>query len=225
MQGAQLFGEAGRLLAMRYGAKANGLAAWAAAMLMHESADGSSNVAKSCNNYGGITFAGQKGAVKCDRAQSTSEGGLAYAGYPNFGKFLADYVRILKLNRSGQGAPWSAKNLREFVTRLKLNGYFGDSIDNYYNALAAKLKKYFRPAAAKASVKTAQQERGENKGAKLPQMMQAKQVRDQRQKKYDEQEARKRDKSLQVWFENLSSLNKALVIGVGGYLVTKILDR
>lgn len=222
MQGAQLFGETGRMLVMSYGAKANGLAAWAAAMIMHESADGTSNVSKSCNNYAGITFVKQPGATQCSNAQPGSEGGRTYAKFPDYKAFLKDYVRILKMNRSGQGAPWTAKNLREFVTRLKLNGYFSDSIDNYLAALDAKLKKYYQPAFIKAWAKTASQ--GGHHSKYMPVAAGEKKRADQ-QKRVDEQRARANSKSLSVWFENLNALNKALVIGVSGFIVMRLLDR
>lgn len=214
MQGVQLFAETGRLLTQRYGAKANGLAAWAAAQLMHESADGTSNVAKSCNNYAGITFAGQKGATPCGNQQPGAEGGRNYAKFANYADFLADYVRILKMNRSGQGAPWNAKDLREFVTRLKLNGYFSDSIENYLAALTAKLKKYYQPAAAKAQKETMRQEPAARVRAREKQVQQ--QI---------DREVSTRRKSLTAWFEDLSALNKALVIGVSGFILTRLLDR
>lgn len=131
-----------------------------ASVLMHESNDGNSNVAKTCNNYGGIIFVNQPGATRCSRAQPGAEGGAGYAAYPNLKTFLKDFVRVMKLNRGGRGAPLSALkrvklyndrggaysvdvlDVPEMVARMRANGYFSDSADNYLAAVQSKFRQY-----------------------------------------------------------------------------------
>lgn len=134
-----------------------------AAILMHESADGTSNVAKSCNNYGGIIYVKQAGATPCSRAQPGNEGGAGYAKYASLKLFLKDFIRVMRLNRGGRGAPLSALkrvkmyneqsgsfsvdvlDVPEMVARMRANGYFSDSADNYLAAVQRKFKQYAEP--------------------------------------------------------------------------------
>lgn len=140
-----------------------------ASILMHESNDGKSNVAKSCNNYGGIIYVGQAGASPCSRYQPGVEGGRQYAAYATQKDFLKDFLRIMRLNRSGRGAPLSALkrvelllvdtgrpytvdmlDVPEMVARMKANGYFQDSEQKYLAAVQNKFNQYAAGSLKKA---------------------------------------------------------------------------
>lgn len=95
------------------------------------------------NNASGIIFinnpAVQKNAVKGRVLPETKNSSKPYyyAKFASLKDWLTDYIRIL--NRS-PNYPLKATSLNDYVTRLKANGYFTDSAQNYLKGLAKYLK-------------------------------------------------------------------------------------
>lgn len=135
-----------------------------ASVLMHESNDGKSTLAQSCNNYAGIIYIKQQGATPCNKNQPANEGGKGYAKYNSLMDCLRDFLRIMRLNRGGKGAPLSAiktvqlinpqtgkyydqtiLDVPEMIRRMKANGYFQDSESNYYAGVKNKINMYATP--------------------------------------------------------------------------------
>lgn len=212
---------------IKRGARTN-IANWGAAQLMHESAEGTSGLAKDCNNYGGIVFANKPGTKRCTRSQSDKDGGRRYAAYDDMGKCLDDFVRILKLKSA---VPWNAKTFSDYISRLKANGYYSDDEGAYGQKVAYMLQRYSQPAGVTAAKPAGpfQQPRTpiarmEAKGQDRRTAQDPQQVREaiaqERQRAFDKPKF-----SLKQWFEKLSSLEKALVLGAGGFIISRILDR
>lgn len=90
------------------------------AQMQHESANGSSDLARENHNYAGVTAVeGMKFA-----------GNTAYAHFDSDEEWVDYYSRLLpKFNVAGITDP------REYAQTLKDNGYYEDSVDNYYNGM------------------------------------------------------------------------------------------
>jgi hypothetical protein len=79
------------------------------------------------NNLAGITAHGSFPA----------DSGGTYAVYPDLVTFVNDWLSPAVLNKGAY--PLDATSVTDFATRLKTNGYYGDSLSNY----AADLQKWF----------------------------------------------------------------------------------
>ncbi len=90
------------------------------------------------NNASGIKFAGQAGAYKILNSN------LNYAGFNS----LADWARSMAHEITKKSNPAGAATLEDYVARLKPNGYYEDSYNNYLHGLkAARLVLRTLPAA------------------------------------------------------------------------------
>jgi len=90
------------------------------------------------NNGSGVKYAGQHNAVKLPHG---------YAGFTDFSDWIASFVHELKKKAN----PAGAKSLEDFAHRLKQNGYYGDSEENYLKGLKrARLVLSTMPAADNA---------------------------------------------------------------------------
>lgn len=216
------------------GARAN-LADWGAAQCMHESNHGTSNVAKNCNNYGGIVYAKKPGTTPCSNKQPGADGGRGYAAYKSIGAFLDDYVRVLKLKPA---KPWDAKSLDDFVNRLAMNCYFGCNKDhkqptaqakqNYRAGVSAMLKTYTHnptphakppgPLQRKTAVDKAQARSQAHEDVRTG-------LHKQREKEFEDSKNATSWDKFKAWFEGLSAIEKALFLGAGGFLVHRFIDR
>lgn len=108
----------------------------------HESRAFSSDLYKLHNNVTGIKFAGQKGAVK-------GNGPMFYAWWP---AGLEGWAAAYKHELQKGSNPAGAGSLEDFASRLKKNGYYEDSYDNYLNGIKrARLVLKVIPAADRAS--------------------------------------------------------------------------
>ena len=212
--------------ALQRGAGAR-VADYVATQAMYESKDGTSNVAMKNSNYSGIKYTGRK-TQKAAKGLQSPEGNY-YAKYPSIGAWLDDYIRILKM---GPGKPFSnAKNMQDYVTRLKLNRYFTDTAGNYLANMKAVYNRYNNdPNVVKAQQKPPDLLAPKNTIRKANEKTQARnqaqeEVRTGTYKDMRKDHADSKHWSLNKWFDGLSSLNKALVIGAAGYLASRILDR
>jgi len=91
-----------------------------------------SNVNKTDNNLTGIIWLNKpyQNATK-GLPMPKSDGNGFYAHFPSIEAWAKDFKRILSLNTGGKGRPIDAKDVMEFVTRLKANGYFGGDEKKY----------------------------------------------------------------------------------------------
>jgi len=99
-----------------------------------------SHVALENKNLTGIIFINkpyQKNASK-GLKMPTADGNGFYAKFDSLNDWAKDYKRILSLDK-GNGKPIEAKNLIDFVSRLKTNYYFGGNQNDY---LAGVTKKH-----------------------------------------------------------------------------------
>jgi hypothetical protein len=108
-------------------------ATFAAAQVFHETNGLKSRVSKEDNNLSGIIWLNKKHQKNATRGlpRPRNEGGY-YAHFATPLDWAKDFVRILRL---GAYPPAEATELGNYVQRLKDNGYFTDSITNYYNGL------------------------------------------------------------------------------------------
>lgn len=107
-----------------------------------------SQVAANNNNYSGIKWinASRQHATKGtlvpegERVKDPKSPLNYYAHFEDMNDWAKDFVRILSLQRSVNniGKPIEATTLDQYVKRLKLNQYFGDTESVYLNGL----KKY-----------------------------------------------------------------------------------
>jgi hypothetical protein len=79
------------------------------------------------NNMAGITAHGSFPA----------DSGGVYAVYPDLNSFVNDWLSPAVLDKGYY--PLNATNVQDFATRLKNNGYYGDSLANY----SADLQKWY----------------------------------------------------------------------------------
>lgn len=113
-------------------------ATFAAAQVLFETNGLTSNVSKADNNLSGILFINKPYQVATKGvARPRSEGGN-YAHFDSVRAWAKDFVRILKL---GKEKPINAITLEDFVRRLKQNGYFASSEQNYYKGVATWLQR------------------------------------------------------------------------------------
>lgn len=200
------------------------VANFVATQVMYETADGTSRVSKADNNYSGIKYTGKK-FQKATKGSKSPEGNY-YAKYPNMGAWMDDYVRILKM---GPGKPFNgAKDLKEYVTKLKMNRYFTDDSERYYQNMAAVYKRYNTsnlPQRPKFDpLKPGNTKQDWNRAKTDSRRQAVEDVRTGVQRDIDADAARKKPKfSLQEWFEKQSALNKAIIIGGAGYVLSRIL--
>jgi hypothetical protein len=117
---------------------------YAAAAVMHETADLTSRVSISDKNYSGIKWINKpyQKATKGTPAPK-NEGGGFYAKYPTTVEWAKDYARILKLK---PGEPYKATSIQDFATRLKANKYFTDNPANYAAGVQRYYNKYITTA-------------------------------------------------------------------------------
>jgi hypothetical protein len=99
------------------------------AQVAHETGGFNSILSTEDNNLSGIKFVEQSGATK---GRKSPEGNY-YAKYANTTLWAKDYLRIL--SKGGQNAPIKATDSTDFVNRLKDNGYFTDTLENYQKAI------------------------------------------------------------------------------------------
>lgn len=112
------------IAAMKRQGIANDVLAWVVYQTAHETNNYKSDLYLKHHNASGIKFAGQKGAVK---------GTNGYAWFPGG---LNDWATSMKYEITKGSNPAGAKSMQEYVQRLKQNGYFQDTLENYYNGLA-----------------------------------------------------------------------------------------
>ena len=74
------------------------------------------------NNYAGIT----------GNSRYPAGAGSGYAQYPSLDAFVDDWIGLI----SSSNDPIDATSVTDFVTRLRENGYYTDSIQNYGNGVA-----------------------------------------------------------------------------------------
>lgn len=84
----------------------------------HETQAYTNNGVKQYNNYSGIKFAGQKGAKK---------GPNGYAVFDT----MADWANAFKHEITKGANPAAATSLEDYAARLKKNGYYDDTLQNY----------------------------------------------------------------------------------------------
>ena len=85
------------------------------------------------NNFSGLTYGGSASqrATGAVPTNTQPDGNSHYAAYPGgIGDWAKDFYRFLCFNH-GAGRPIDATNMTDYIGRLKTNGYFGDSIENY----------------------------------------------------------------------------------------------
>ena len=107
-----------------------------------------SQVAANNNNYSGIKWinSSRQNATKGtlvplgERVSDPNSPLNYYAHFNNMDDWATDFKRIISLQRSANniGKPIDANTLDQYIHRLKLNQYFGDSENVYYNGA----KKY-----------------------------------------------------------------------------------
>ena len=114
------------------------------AQISHETGGFKSNLSL-LNNLSGIIFVGQKGAIDSGISQPKKEtskfGKWNYAAYKTIEDWAADYISILAKHKV-----FDAKNLEEFVNKLKEARYFTAPTEEYFTALKKwtnQLKKIF----------------------------------------------------------------------------------
>src|SRR5690606_24684603 len=112
-----------------------------------------------------------------------------------------------------------------------MNKYFTDNASTYQSGLSAKMKTYATPAGLTAAkpagpfnqptkrIDQLKQKGQDRRTAQDPGQLRE-QLAQERQRAFDKPKF-----SLKQWFENLSSLEKALVLGAGGFIISRILDR
>lgn len=110
---------------------------YALAQIGLESTYGTSNLARTDNNYTGIKWVNKPYQV-ATRGIKSPEGDY-YAHFKDFPEFARDYKRVLSLDLAGKGKPIDAKTPVDFVARLKANRYF--TAPNYPAVFAGHLKK------------------------------------------------------------------------------------
>jgi hypothetical protein len=104
-----------------------------------------SPVSQNNNNYSGITWinkkAVQKGANKGTMLNLKETKGKAYyyAKFDTLQDWANDYARILSI---GHNPPIKAINTTDFVSRLKENRYFTDSVETYLKNVNYWLAKF-----------------------------------------------------------------------------------
>lgn len=108
---------------------------WLAAHVLHESADGQSRLAKEDNNYSGLKYAGQRGAVPTKR---NSPEGNPYAHFNSFNDWFRAHMH--EVTKGSQ--PIKATSLGEFIDRLEQNKYFTANPYAYELAVNHKWQQY-----------------------------------------------------------------------------------
>jgi hypothetical protein len=106
----------------------------------HETGDFKSLELQKYNNATGIIFLNspkQKNASRGDVLPESPQ--YNYAVFDTIEDWARDYMRILSI---GSKPPIKASTLTDFVTRLKNNKYFGDTIENYLKGLKRAYDKY-----------------------------------------------------------------------------------
>lgn len=103
---------------------------WIEAQAKHETNNYTSDVFKRANNLFGM-----KNANKREQLGFKVEGD-PYRHYNNVGDSIRDFLMLLRYNRF----PTNFKTPTEFVSKLKSQGYFGDTFANYLNGVFHFLK-------------------------------------------------------------------------------------
>ena len=112
---------------------------WATAQVMFETGGLKSRVSGDDNNFSGIKFI-NKPYQHATRGRKSPEGDY-YAHYSSPEDWARDFRRVISLrnvktrNSAGGPAAIEATSLRDYVNRLKANGYFGGNQDIYYQGL------------------------------------------------------------------------------------------
>lgn len=104
----------------------------ALAQLAFETGGFKSRVLTADNNLSGIKYVGQKGA---SLGISSPEGNY-YAHFNSYTDWARDYIRIIS---RGSNPPIQAADTADLAKRLKSNGYYTDTVNNYAAGLAAWL--------------------------------------------------------------------------------------
>lgn len=84
------------------------------------------------NNLSGIKYVKQAGATQ----GSLSPEGNYYAHFGTYNAWAKDYIRIIS---RGSNPPIKATDTTDLAIRLKANGYYTDTVNNYTRGLAAWL--------------------------------------------------------------------------------------
>jgi hypothetical protein len=111
------------------------------AQVAHETGDFKSKLLYDHNNATGITFANnsklQKNAKKGRPLPEDSR--YNYAIFDSINDWAIDYIRLIK---RGKNKPMEAKDIDEYINRLKANNFFTANIDLYKTAVKKFIKKY-----------------------------------------------------------------------------------
>ncbi len=107
------------------------VAPWAAAQVVFETNGFKSRVSKQDFNLSGIKWI-NKPYQKATRGLKSTEGNY-YAHFSSYNAWASDMKRILSIG--GPNAPVNASDLKQYVDRLKANGYFTSNPDIYYRSL------------------------------------------------------------------------------------------
>lgn len=107
------------------------------AQLALESSHGTSNVAKTDNNFSGIKFANQKGATQ----GSVSSEGDHYAHFKSIGDFANAYADLLNSSYNLKGVT-NAQQFAHALKNGKYGAYYGSSESSYASNLESLAKQY-----------------------------------------------------------------------------------
>lgn len=110
------------------------------AQIAHETNNFTSIQLLKNNNGAGITYINNPYQINAHRASELPEDkNYHYAKFDTIQDFANDYLRILKY---GIDKPINSNSLEEFAKRLKNNGFYSDTLDNYTKGLKFFYKKY-----------------------------------------------------------------------------------
>lgn len=95
------------------------------------------------HNWSGITYIGktqlQKNAKRGNLKPQTDWNNPNipeyYAWFETVEDWARDFKRLISRSNGLKGRPIEANNLTDYAIRLKANGYYGDTIENYSKAL------------------------------------------------------------------------------------------